>query len=143
MNVSYVESLERKVQELEASSKTPKTHSPASAPSPYQLQSGRPYAPLSLRNEDQHRVEQGSATQYGPISTSPYESDPATNNHQNSSRARAREGEASRPRYLTTDDESPSEGLPENEIRDVNSYTKVRTDNKVLNHPYLYTSAEP
>lgn len=126
VNSSYVESLERKVRELEASSKTPKTYSPATIPpSPHQQQYEQPdrqFAALPTRNEDQRPSEQ---TQYGPISASPYGPPTAANNYQNSSRVRARESDAGRLRYSITEDDSPTETAHENEIRDVNSYTKV------------------
>lgn len=138
VNSSYVESLERRVQELEArtggetQSYSP---NPASALSPtastahlQQFQPDTLYAPLSTREEQQRGPgEQGPglATKYGPIAGSPgYRASPSTSNV---SKVRARESDVSRTRLPPASGErETSHGTPpETEIRDVNPYTKV------------------
>lgn len=129
-NASYVESLERKVQELEASARLGASPAPAAqAPYPPQYQQADRFVAPSLRGEEQRAISSPASAQYGPIAGgSPYGPPANMNSHHHGlSRIRSTEMDPTRMRThrSSMDDESPSETPAESEIRDVNAHTKV------------------
>lgn len=138
VNSSYVESLERRVQELEAATRGSQSYSPnpaavrsptaANIPPQQSFHLDSQYAPLSIREEEQRKAGEPThslATKYGPIAGAPgYGASPSTSNV---SKIRARESDAGRTRLppVAGEQESPTGRSPESEIRDVNPYTKV------------------
>jgi len=119
VDASYVESLERKVQILEANSSTA-TQSAASQ-HPYLPQLPKLESP-EYRPNEQQATESSAGALYGPISTTNVHSQ-TSGVHQNSSRVRSRDHDSARSK--TVEDDVLSEAPLETEVRDVNTYTEV------------------
>jgi len=124
VNASYVESLEKKVQRLEANTLPSTTASPAVNQQAYVPQLPR-LESLEYRPNEQRATDTTASTRYGPISSSTPPGravGETTHVHQNSSRIRSREHDTTR--NGTAEDDSHEVPL-ESEVRDVNTYTEV------------------